>query len=101
MENNITIEKYSFWKENRMQLILIVLCLVTSIYCLIVGSYGCAALNTLAVVLNIIVIYINLPPKWVRQEIKGMKGVYSNKDFIDHLAEDFHSEVGIRIYDEK
>lgn len=26
---------------------------------------------------------------------------YSNKDFIDHLAEDFHSEVGIRIYDEK
>lgn len=101
MENNITIEKYSFWNKNRMQLILIVLCLTTSIYCLIVGSYGCAALNALAVVLNIIVIYINLPPKWVRHEMKGMKGGYSNKDFIDHLAEDFHSEVGIRIYDEK
>ena len=84
-----------------MQLILIVLCLTTSIYCLIVGSYGGAALNALAVVLNIIVIYINLPPKWVRQEMKDMKGGYSNKDFIDHLAEDFHSEVGIRIYDEK
>ena len=26
---------------------------------------------------------------------------YSNKDFIDHLAEDLHSEVGIRIYDDK
>ena len=101
MENNITIEKYLFWNKNRMQLILIVLCLGTSIYSLIVGSYGCAALNALAVVLNIIVIYINLPPKWVRQEMKGMKGGYSNKDFIDHLAEDFHSEVGIRIYDEK
>lgn len=101
MENNITIEKYSFWNNNRMQLILIVLCLTTSIYCLIVGSYGGAALNALAVVLNIIVIYINLPPKWVRQEMKDMKGGYSNKDFIDHLAEDFHSEVGIRIYDEK
>ena len=24
-----------------------------------------------------------------------------DKDFIDHLAEDFHSEVGIRIYDDK
>lgn len=101
MKNYITIEKYSFWNKNRMQLILIVLCLATSIYCLIVGSYGCAALNALAVVLNIIVIYINLPPKWVRQEMKGMKGGYSNKDFIDHLAEDFHSEVGIRICDEK
>ena len=101
MENNITIEKYSFWNNNRMQLILIVLCLTTSIYCLIVGSYGGAALNALAVVLNIIVIYINLPPKRVRQEMKDMKGGYSNKDFIDHLAEDFHSEVGIRIYDEK
>lgn len=101
MENNITIEKYSFWNNNRMQLILIVLCLTTSIYCLIVGSYGGAALNALVVVLNIIVIYINLPPKWVRQEMKDMKGGYSNKDFIDHLAEDFHSEVGIRIYDEK
>ena len=99
--NYITIEKYSFWNNNRMQLILIVLCLTTSIYCLIVGSYGGAALNALAVVLNIIVIYINLPPKWVRQEMKDMKGGYSNKDFIDHLAEDFHSEVGIRIYDEK
>jgi len=29
--------------------------------------------------------------------IKG----YSNKDFIDHLAEDLHSEVGIRINDDK
>ena len=99
--NYITIEKYSFWSENRMQLILIVFCLATSIYCLIGGSYGGVVLNALAIILNIIVIYRNLPPKWVRQEMKGMKGEYSNKDFIDHLAEDFHSEVGIRIYDEK
>lgn len=33
--------------------------------------------------------------------IDNMTKGYSNKDFIDHLAEDFHSEVGIRIYDEK
>ncbi len=33
--------------------------------------------------------------------IDNMTKEYSNKDFIDHLAEDFHSEVGIRIYDEK
>lgn len=25
----------------------------------------------------------------------------SNEEFINHLAEDLHSEVGIRIYDEK
>ena len=25
---------------------------------------------------------------------------YTNKDFIDHLAEDLHSEFGIKIYNE-
>lgn len=75
MGNYITIEKYSFWKKNRMQLILIVLCLATSIYCFIVGSYGSAALNALAVILNIIVIYINIPPKWVRKGLNDTEDI--------------------------
>ena len=101
MDKNITIEKYSFWKENRIPLVITVVCLVTSIYGFIVSSYGAAALNAFVVIINVIIIYKNLPPKWARKEMKGMKEGYSNKDFIDHLAEDLHSEVGIRIYDDK
>ena len=33
--------------------------------------------------------------------IDNMTKGYSNKDFIDHLAEDLNSEVGIKIYDDK
>lgn len=32
---------------------------------------------------------------------KNMGKPYSKKDFIDHLAEDLHSVVGIKIYDDK
>ena len=92
MDKNITIEKYSFWKENRIPMIITIVCLISSIYSFVVGSHGAAALNAFVVILT---------PKWVRREIKGMKGGYSNKDFIDHLAEDLHSEVEIRIYDDK
>ena len=101
MDKNITVEKYSFLKENRIPLVITVVCLITSIYNLKVGSYGAAALNAFVVILNVIFIYKNFPPKWARKEMKGMKEGYSNKDFIDHLAEDLHSEVGIRIYDDK
>ena len=101
MDKLITVEKYSFWKENRISLVIIVLCLIASIYCFIDGSYGMAVLNAVAVVMNTIIVYKYLPPKWARKEMKGMKGGYSNKDFIDHLAEDLHSEVGIKIYDDK
>lgn len=101
MDKNITVEKYSFWKEFRIGLVISAVCLAASIYSFVVGSHGAAALNAFVVILNVIIIYKNLPPKWVRREIKGMKGGYSNKDFIDHLAEDLHSEVGIRIYDDK
>ena len=52
MNNYITVEKYSFWKENRISLIIIVLCLIASIYCFIVGSYRVAILNAFAVVIN-------------------------------------------------
>lgn len=101
MDNYITAEKFSFWKEFRIGLVISAVCLAASIYGFIVGTYGLAALNAFVVILNVIIIYKNLPPKWVRREIKGMKGGYSNKDFIDHLAEDLHSEVEIRIYDDK
>ena len=33
--------------------------------------------------------------------VENMGKTYSNKNFIDHLAEDLHSEVGIKIYDDK
>lgn len=101
MNNYITVKKYSFWKENRISIIIIVLCLIASIYCFIVGSYRVAILNAFAVVMNIVIVYKYLPPKWARNEMKGMKGGYSNKNFIDHLTEDLHSEVGIKIYDDK
>ena len=101
MDNYITAEKFSFWKEFRMALIVSAVCLAASIYSFVVGSHGAAALNAFVVILNVIIIYKNLPPKWARKEMKGMKGGYSNKDFIDHLAEDLHSEVGIKIYDDK
>jgi hypothetical protein len=39
MGKYITVSKYSFWKENRVQLFLIVLCGVTSLYGFITGSY--------------------------------------------------------------
>lgn len=101
MDEYISIEKYSFLKEIRIPLLITVVCLVTSICGFILGSYGVAAINAFVVILNVIIIYKNLPPKWARKEMKGMKGGYSNKDFIDHLAEDLHSEVGIKIYDDK
>jgi len=101
MNNHITVEKYSFRKENRISLIIIVLCLIASIYSFVIESYSGAILNAFAVILNIVIVYKNLPPKWARDEMKGMKGGYSNKNFIDHLAEDLHSEVGIKIYDDK
>lgn len=100
MNNHITVEKYSFRKENRISIIIIVLCLIASIYCFIVGSYRVAILNAFAVVMNIVIVYKHLPPKWARQEMKEIK-LPSNEEFINHLAEDLHSEVGIRIYDEK
>ena len=123
MDNYITAEKFSFWKEFRIGLVISAVCLAASIYGFIVGTYGLAALNAFVVILNVIIIYKNLPPKWARnafvvilnviiiyknlppkwarKEMKGMKGGYSNRDFIDHLAEDLHSEVGIKIYDDK
>lgn len=101
MDNYITAEKFSFWKEFRIGLVISAVCLAASIYGFIVGTYGLAALNAFVVILNVIIIYKNLPPKWARKEMKGMKGGYSNKDFINHLAEDLHSEVGIKIYDDK
>lgn len=60
-----------------------------------------AVLDGAGVVTNTIIVYKYLPPKWARKEMKGLKGGYSNKDFINHLAEDLHSEVGIKIHDEK
>lgn len=101
MNNYITVKKYSFWKEFRMALVISAVCFAASIYGFIVGTYGSAALNAFVVILNVIIIYKNLPPKWARNEMKSMKGEYSNKNFIDHLAEDLHSEVGIKIYDDK
>lgn len=69
MDKYISIEKYSFLKEIRIPLLITVVCLVASIYGFIVGTYGLAALNAFAVVLNVIIIYKALPPKWVRREI--------------------------------
>ena len=66
MSKYITVSKYSFWKENRVQLFLIVLCGVTSLYGFITGSYVPAVLNAFVVVLNVILICKNLSPKWVR-----------------------------------
>ncbi len=100
MVKNVTLKKYSFWKENRIQLLLILLCGVASLYSFTTGSYGLASLNAFVVVLNVVFIYKNLPPKWARQEMKEIK-LPSNEEFINHLSEDLHSEVGIRIYDEK
>lgn len=69
MNKYISVEKYSFWKENRMALVISAVCLVASIYGLIVGTYGLAALNAFVVVINVIIICKTLPPKWVRREI--------------------------------
>lgn len=99
MEKNVTLTKYSFWKENRIQLLLILLCGVASLYGFTTGSYGLATLNALVVILNVVFIYKNLPPKWARQEMKEFKHL-SNEEFVNHLAEDLHSEVGIKIYDD-
>ena len=99
MEKNVTLTKYSFWKENRIQLLLILLCGVASLYGFTTDSYGLATLNALVVILNVVIIYKNLPPKWARQEMKEIK-LPSNEEFINHLAEDLHSEVGIKIYDD-
>ena len=52
-----------------MALVISAVCLVASIYGFIVGTYGVAALNAFVVILNVIIIYKNLPPKWVRREI--------------------------------
>lgn len=70
MEKNVTLKKYSFWKENRISFVIIVLCLIASIYCFIDGSYGVAVLNAVAVVMNTTCVYKNLPPKWVVQKMK-------------------------------
>lgn len=69
MDKYISIEKYSFLKEIRIPLLITVVCLVASIYGFIVGTYGLAALNAFVVVINVIIIYKTLPPKWVRREI--------------------------------
>ena len=66
MNNYITVKKYSFWKENRISLVIIVLCLIASLYSFTTGSYGPASLNAFVVVLNVVFIYKNLPPKWAR-----------------------------------
>lgn len=69
MNKYISVEKYSFWKKNRIALVISAVCLVASIYGLIVGTYGLAALNAFVVVINVIIICKTLPPKWVRREI--------------------------------
>jgi uncharacterized membrane protein YfcA len=71
MGKYITVSKYSFWKENRVHLFLIVLCGVTSLCGFIIGDYVPAVLNVFVVVLNVVFIYKNLPPKWARQEMKN------------------------------
>lgn len=66
-------ERYSFWKENRIQLGVMALCLSACIFGLAVGSLGAAALNALVVILNAMIVYRRLPPKRVRKEMKVMK----------------------------
>ena len=73
MDRRITVERYSFWKENRIQLGVMALCLSACIFGLAVGSNGAAALNALVVILNALIVYRRLPPKWVRKEMKVMK----------------------------
>lgn len=75
MNNHITVEKYSFLKENRISLIIIVLCLIASICSFVIESYSGAILNAFAVILNIVIVYKNLPPKWVRKVLNDTKDI--------------------------
>lgn len=68
MKKNITIEEYSFWKNNRFHLLFIVAGAFAALYGIIICSYTIVILNTLSVLLNGIMIYSNQPPKWVCQD---------------------------------
>ena len=51
-------------------------------------------------VVAVMFIGLVLIPMIINEVVENMGKPYTNKDFIDHLAEDLHSEFGIKIYNE-